>query len=280
MMSAAVPNPHAGHERSEDTSRQLRSWSIVVLNGTEQHAAIDAAVTVNRYSFHWSRNFGWRRGQQTNRSCKVKILLQGVAQRGILLPASLQKRAGAARLRVGAAVDVMVVASYSAPSSTKNSGDIATRICRWVEGVDDKRGGRTVLLWMTDVNGDAGLDRIEEGIMVTSSGWRQAEGKQQQLSGDEEDVARYWKHLLRRPRKIQPHRPCCGATGRFGFGLLLSNAVDSGQEAAAVPHEHVAAAIEIEVPLRCRAHSDPRIQIDKVGAHAMRHQGNKETGVR
>ena len=50
MMSGAVLNPHhARLERSEDISRQLRSWSRVVLNGTQQHAEVDAVVTVNRY---------------------------------------------------------------------------------------------------------------------------------------------------------------------------------------------------------------------------------------
>ena len=41
MMSAAVLNPHhAGHERSEDIPRQLRSWSIVVVHRrTLQNAA-------------------------------------------------------------------------------------------------------------------------------------------------------------------------------------------------------------------------------------------------
>ena len=52
MMSAAVLNPHhAGQKRSGDISR---SSFIVVQNGTQQHAEIDAAVTVNRYSFQWS----------------------------------------------------------------------------------------------------------------------------------------------------------------------------------------------------------------------------------
>ena len=54
-------------------------------------------------------------------------------------------------------MDVLVVASYFASSSTRNSGDVATRICRWVEGLYDKHGGRTMLLWMADVNGDFGL---------------------------------------------------------------------------------------------------------------------------
>ena len=94
---------------------------------------------------------------------------------------------------------------------------------------------------MADVNGDFGLDRNDEGIMVTTKG-------QVRLSGDVEDgagkqpgcgyfVARHWKHFLRRQRAIQPHRSCCVATGRFGFGLLSANAADSGQAAAAVPHE-------------------------------------------
>ena len=61
------------------------------------------------------------------------------------------------------ALDVPVVASYFAPSSTKKSGDVATRICRWVEVLYDKHGGRTILLWMADVSGDFGLDRHEEG---------------------------------------------------------------------------------------------------------------------
>ena len=63
MLPAAVLNPHhAGHERKEGIPRQLRAWSVVVLVGTQQHAESDTAVTVNRYPFHWSLNFGWRRG--------------------------------------------------------------------------------------------------------------------------------------------------------------------------------------------------------------------------
>ena len=54
---------------------------------------------------------------------------EGVAERCILPLASLQGRVGAARLRVGA-VDVLVVARYYVLWSTKNSGDITTRI--WV----------------------------------------------------------------------------------------------------------------------------------------------------
>ena len=61
MLPAAVLNPHhAWHERTEDISRQLRVWSVVVLLGTQQHAEGDTAVTVNRYPFHWSLNSGWR----------------------------------------------------------------------------------------------------------------------------------------------------------------------------------------------------------------------------
>ena len=120
MMSAAVLNPHhAGHERSEDIPRQLRSWSIVVRYRTQHHAEIDAGVTVNRYPFHWSLHFGWRRGQWTHRSCGVKILraflLPKESRRDVfcslspLSPSSPRGRAGAARLRVGA-LDVLVVA--------------------------------------------------------------------------------------------------------------------------------------------------------------------------
>ena len=50
MFPAVVLSPHhAGHERTEDISRQLRAWSVVVLVGTQQHAESDTAVTVNRY---------------------------------------------------------------------------------------------------------------------------------------------------------------------------------------------------------------------------------------
>ena len=119
MIPAAVLNPHhAGHERTEDISRQLRAWSVVVLIGTQQHAESDTAVTVNRYPFHWSLNFGWRRGPLTNRSCGIKILLGHSLPKEMLRevfcpPASLQGRAGAARLRTGE-MDVLVVASYFA----------------------------------------------------------------------------------------------------------------------------------------------------------------------
>ena len=66
---------------------------------------------------------------------------------------------------------------------------------------------------------------------------------------------------------MQPHRPFCVATGRFGIGLLLSNAVDSRPAAQLFRtrerREHIPVGIEIEVPLRGRPLSDPRIKIDR-----------------
>ena len=94
MLPAAVLNPHhAGHERTEDISRQLRAWSVVVLVGTQQHAESDTAVTVNRYPFHWSLNFGWRRGPLTNRSCGNKTLLGHSLPKEMLREVFLPSRA-------------------------------------------------------------------------------------------------------------------------------------------------------------------------------------------
>ena len=116
-------------------------------------------------------------------------------------------------------MDMLVVASYFAPASTKSSGDIAKRICRWVESIYDKHGKRTMILWMADANGDFGLDR-NEGRMVTTKGnvvgGNQATRRKQQLKTNEQDsagklpssrdcVARHWKHFSRRQREIQPN---------------------------------------------------------------------------
>ena len=61
-------------------------------------------------------------------------------------------------------MDTLVVASYFAPASTKKCGETAKRLCSWVESIYDKHSKRTTLLWMTDANGDFGLDRKEGGI--------------------------------------------------------------------------------------------------------------------
>ena len=154
MLPAAVLNPHhAGHERTEDISRQLRAWSVVVLVGTQQHAESDTAVTVNRYPFHSSLNFEWRRGPLTKRSCGIKILLAHSLPKEMLRevfrpPAALQGRAGAARLRSGD-MDLLVVASCFAPASTKKCCETAKRLCSWVESIYDKHGKRTMPLWKT-----------------------------------------------------------------------------------------------------------------------------------
>ena len=146
---------------------------MVVLS-TQQHVESDTAVIVNRYPFHWSLSFGWRRGPLTNRSCGTKTLLEHSLPKEMIRevfcpPASLQGRAGAARLRAGE-MDVLVMASNFAPSSTKKCGDIAERLCSWVESIYDKHCKRTMFLWMADAGGELGMDRNEEGRMVTTKG--------------------------------------------------------------------------------------------------------------
>ena len=188
MIPAAALNPHhAGHKRTEDISRQLRAWSMVVLIGTQQHAESDTAVTVNRYPFHWSLNFGWRRGPLTNRSCGIKKLLghslpKDMLREVVCRPASLQGRAGAARLRTGE-MDVLVVASNFAPSSTKKCGEITKRLCSWFESIYDKHGKRTMLLWMADTKWGlwAGQKRRRKNgdHQRKRSGWHQAKRRKQ-----------------------------------------------------------------------------------------------------
>ena len=65
-------------------------------------------------------------------------------------------------------MDVLVVASYFAPASTKKCGETAKRLCSWVESIFDKRGKRN--LDDRRKNRDFGQDRDEEGRMVTTKG--------------------------------------------------------------------------------------------------------------
>ena len=95
-------------------------------------------------------------------------------------PAALQGIAGAARLGTGE-TDILVVASFFAPSSTKKCGETAKRLCSWVESIYDKHDKRTMLLWMTDADGDFGLDRRRKNGDHQSkrSGWHQAKRRKQ-----------------------------------------------------------------------------------------------------
>ena len=200
-------NPHhAGHEGTEDISRKLQAWSVVVLVGTQQHAESDTAVTVNRYPFHWSLNFGWRRGPLTNRSCGIKILLGHSLPKEMLrevfcpLPLQLQGRAGAARLRTGD-MDVLVVASYFAPREYEEM----LRNCQ--EAV---QLGREHLRQAWQTSHATVDDKRKRGLRAGSkrrrkkghhqrkcSGWHQAKRRKQQLKRNEKDsagdhVARHW----------------------------------------------------------------------------------------
>ena len=142
MMSAAVLNPHhAGHERSEDISRQLRSGSTVDKSKLWSDSSVGAVC---------------RRSHSERCSPPLS------------LPPPSPVRFAPSESWSGKIEDGSggraVVARYFAPSSTKNSGDIATRICRWVEGIQDKHGGRTMLLWIADVNGDFGPRQVVGGV--------------------------------------------------------------------------------------------------------------------
>ena len=200
---------------------------------------------------------------------------EGVAQRGILPPCITPRESWSGETEGGSG-------GRAGGGKRRTAETSQARICRWVEGLHDKHGGRTMLLWMSDVNGDFGLDRNEEGRQTTTKG--QVVGgvrpKEENSNSREMRKMAQESYLAVATSWHDIGSTFFGDSGRSSridhvvvpqaaLGLVCSCRTLSIESRRLQPfstrerREHIPVAVELEVPLRCPPLSDPRIKIDK-----------------
>eukprot|EP00959_Pyramimonas_sp_CCMP1952_P115033 2404967-Pyramimonas_sp.AAC.1 len=105
-MRICTYNPLASNfsERIEDISAQLRTWDLILLNGTQKKALPDQAEERHNYIRHWSISCGYRKGRLINSSCGLSFLVTHRIRREALHeilrpPAGLQGRVAGIRIK-------------------------------------------------------------------------------------------------------------------------------------------------------------------------------------
>lgn len=153
--------------RAEEISREFSKADVVVLTGTQRRAWHDKQkVTVQSLENHSELSFGWSRGQFTNRSAGISIMVgrrfgRASVRKVLEPPRSLTGRGAAVRL-VAAKVDLLVVALYY-PPRTGDHMRTAEALTEWAHAVTASVGFRTCPIVCTDLNDGFGLRRDTTG---------------------------------------------------------------------------------------------------------------------
>eukprot|EP00959_Pyramimonas_sp_CCMP1952_P070234 1466422-Pyramimonas_sp.AAC.1 len=169
-MRICTYNPLASSysERIEDRSAELRSWDLILLNGTQKKARPDQVEERHNHIRHWSISCGYKKGRLINSSCGLIFLVTRRIRREALYeilrpPAGLQGRIAGIRLK-DRSYDFTVLNVYFAAVHDKNHAEIAKKITARLEEQMDMLPARTTIMIGGDINSDIGLYRDGDGM--------------------------------------------------------------------------------------------------------------------
>ena len=155
--------------RMHEVSQQLAGVDVVVLPGTRIRAHDDRGVIKQSLDRHTALHAGWCRGQHTNRSAGVTILVgRRFRERSIVEvttpPKQLSGRGLAIRIRSGC-LDVKIIGVYVPPYAGGAKKLQAHRACvemlaAWVEKELSRTPCRCAPFLMMDMNDRFGWERI------------------------------------------------------------------------------------------------------------------------